>query len=90
MSHFPRVRALLFVVLFLSTTGFVLAGPQAAPQQPISSAALAEKLPVDPDVTTGTLPNGLKYYVRKNALPEKRAELRLVVNAGSLLEEDDQ
>jgi len=90
MSQFPRARALLCVVLFLSTTGFVLAGPEAAPQQPITAAALAEKLPVDPDVTTGTFPNGLKYYVRKNPLPEKRAELRLVVNAGSLLEEDDQ
>ena len=90
MSQLPRVRALLFVVLLLSTTGFVLAGQAAAPQQAVSAAELAAKLPVDPDVTTGTFPNGLKYYVRKNALPDKRAELRLVVNAGSLLEEDDQ
>ena len=38
----------------------------------------------------GALPNGLRYYVRANARPEKRAELRLVVNAGSVLEDDDQ
>jgi zinc protease len=41
-------------------------------------------------VTVGTLPNGLRYYVRPNAKPPKRAELRLVVKAGSVLEDDDQ
>ena len=34
--------------------------------------------------------NGLTYYIRTNAKPEKRAELRLIVNAGSVLEDDDQ
>ena len=38
----------------------------------------------------GTLPNGVRYYVRRNAKPEQRAELRLVVNAGSILEDNDQ
>ena len=47
-------------------------------------------LPVDPAVTVGTLPNGLRYYIRVNHRPAKRAELRLVVNAGSVLEDDDQ
>jgi zinc protease len=41
-------------------------------------------------VTVGTLPNGLRYYIRPNAKPPKRAELRLVVKAGSVLEDDDQ
>src|SRR4051812_15030310 len=49
-----------------------------------------DPLPVDPKVTIGTLPNGIRYYIRKNARPEKRAELRLVVNAGSILEDEDQ
>src|SRR5262245_41629315 len=47
-------------------------------------------MPVDPDVLVGTLPNGLRYYVRANAKPAHRAELRLVVKAGSVLEDDDQ
>ena len=34
--------------------------------------------------------NGLRYYIRANKKPEKRAELRLVVKAGSILEEDDR
>ncbi|HEX6912019.1 MAG TPA: insulinase family protein, partial [Longimicrobium sp.] len=44
----------------------------------------------DTAVLRGTLPNGLTYYVRRNAEPRARAELRLVVNAGSVLEDDDQ
>jgi zinc protease len=44
----------------------------------------------DPALVTGKLPNGLTYYVLHNAKPEKRAELWLAVNAGSVLEDDDQ
>ncbi len=48
------------------------------------------RLTLDPQVLAGTLPNGLRYYVRANHKPEKRAELRLAVNAGSVLEDADQ
>ena len=48
------------------------------------------KLPVDPKVTIGKLPNGLTYYIRQNKKPEQKVELRLVLNAGSILEEEDQ
>jgi zinc protease len=47
-------------------------------------------LPVDSAVTAGRLSNGLRYYIRVNRRPANRAELRLVVNAGSVLEDDDQ
>ncbi|MFZ4543715.1 MAG: M16 family metallopeptidase [Saprospiraceae bacterium] len=47
-------------------------------------------LTMDPSVRTGVLPNGMKYYIQRNALPAKRAELRLALNAGSMLENDDQ
>jgi len=47
-------------------------------------------LPLDPAVVTGTLPNGLRYYVRPNAKPEQRAALWLVVGAGAVDEDDDQ
>lgn len=49
-----------------------------------------DQLPQDPLVTTGELKNGIKYYIRQNAKPEKRVEFRLVLNAGSILEDDDQ
>ena len=54
------------------------------------SFALSARLPTDAAVRIGTLPNGIRYYIRRNAKPEQRAELRLVVNAGSILEDDDQ
>lgn len=55
-----------------------------------SSGLLAGPLPIDPKVRIGTLPNGLRYYIRQNQKPENCAELRLVVNAGSVLESDSQ
>lgn len=51
---------------------------------------LQEKLPIDPNVKVGKLANGLTYYIRRNVKPEKKVELRLAVNAGSILEDDDQ
>ncbi|MFI5244370.1 MAG: M16 family metallopeptidase [Gemmatimonadales bacterium] len=59
----------------------------------VSSASaqdLSAPLPADPHVVRGQLPNGLHYIIRRNLKPEKRAELRLVVNAGSILEDDNQ
>jgi zinc protease len=72
----------------------VLAAAACAPLAPASGPrAAADAAPVllgDTAVITGTLENGLRYYVRANAEPPARAELRLVVNAGSILEDDDQ
>lgn len=57
---------------------------------PDSAFDLQAPIPFDPLVRTGTLPNGLRWYVRQNQEPQDRAALRLVVNAGSVLEDDDQ
>ena len=50
----------------------------------------SDPIPFDANVRTGKLKNGLTYYIRKNAKPENKVDLRLVVNAGSLMENDDQ
>lgn len=55
-----------------------------------SRRALKRRVPQDSSVTIGKLPNGLTYYVRRNREPLHRAELRLVVNVGSVLEDEDQ
>ncbi len=47
-------------------------------------------VPADPKVVKGKLANGLTYYIRPNSKPGKKVELRLVVNAGSILENEDQ
>ncbi|HKO16546.1 MAG TPA: insulinase family protein [Gemmatimonadaceae bacterium] len=51
--------------------------------------ALGAPLPPDPKVLTGRLRNGLRYFIRERHV-ESGVELRLVVNAGSVLEDDDQ
>ena len=50
---------------------------------------LKDTLPVDPNVKIGKLSNGLTYYIRKNEKPQQKVELRLVVNAGSILENQE-
>jgi zinc protease len=58
---------------------------------PLSAQSnLNDPIPIDPSIKTGILSNGLKYYIKKNSKPEKRCELRLAINAGATLENDDQ
>src|SRR4051812_2201515 len=73
--------------LFVTLAAALIGGASRASAQ---NAAATTPLPFDPAVTIGTLSNGMRYYIRENKKPEKRAELRLVVNAGSVLEDADQ
>ena len=75
------------VALIAATT--VIAQRPALPPHS-QNAALTETIPVDPLITVRSLPNGLRSYVRVNRQPAGRAELRLAVKAGSVLEDDDQ
>ena len=61
-----------------------------APMTVVPLPSAAERVPVDSRITIGRLENGLRYYIRRNPRPANRAELRLVINAGSVLEDDDQ
>ncbi|CAN5210620.1 insulinase family protein [soil metagenome] len=54
------------------------------------SQAVETKIPTDPNVKIGKLENGLTYYIQNNGKPEDKLELRLAINAGSILENDDQ
>jgi zinc protease len=54
------------------------------------SEILAQAIPMDSRIKKGQLENGLTYYIMQNKKPEKKVELRLVVNAGSILEDEDQ
>jgi len=89
------VRKIAFV-LVASIGSLVLAGPAvAAPQEkptagPWMSVPLDQPVPVDPRITIGYLSNGLRYYIRTNERPAARAELRLVVKVGSVVEDQDQ
>ena len=78
----------LIVALFL--TGCAATQKQPAPAVEEQDSALSQVLPVDPQVSSGTLDNGLRYFIRTNHKPENRAELRLAVDVGSVLEEEDE
>jgi zinc protease len=87
-----RVRARFFVVSFCAASCLALAvgaAPQA--QAPVAATApLTDPIPLDPAVKSGTFENGLRYFIRTTKRPEKRAELRLVVDVGSIVENEDQ
>lgn len=73
-----KQKILLLPFLFLSLIGYA---------QPID---WNKKLPADPNVLTGKLPNGITYYLRHNEEPKDRASFFIIRNAGALLENDDQ
>lgn len=56
----------------------------------IEKEIVSEKIPIDPKVRIGKLSNGLTYYIQNNGKPANKVELRLAINVGSILEDDDQ
>ena len=77
------------IVLFIFT--FINLTVLSAQSDGLSTTTILEKnIPVDPNVKIGTLSNGLTYYIRNNNKPEDKVELRLVVNAGSIMETERQ
>jgi len=90
-------RVFLTFVLAAGTAALLAQAPVPAPAPGRETSAASVRsylptqlMPVDPEVATGTLPNGLRYYVRANGKPARRVEMRLVVKAGSVLEDPDQ
>ena len=80
-------------VLSLLVAGvLVLPAPVHAQTTPTAAQPvnLQEPIPFDAAVRSGTLPNGLRFFVRQNDRPANRIVLRLAVKAGSLFEADDQ
>src|SRR5690606_3158756 len=80
----PRHAPVMRVILLLCTV--LLTG--CASLLPLRGTP--EPLPAASEGRIGELENGLRYYIRENNEPRARAELRLVVNAGSVLEAGDQ
>lgn len=73
-----KFQSILFLLLFY----FAVAAQ--------AQVNLGDAVPIDPNVKIGKLSNGLTYYIRKNNKPERKVELRLAVNVGSILEREDQ
>ena len=79
------VKLLLALVL-----AALCSSPAMGQEAVVGAVSPSDTLGLDPHVLHGTLANGLQYYVRENREPRERAELRLVVDAGSVLEGEDQ
>lgn len=86
----PIACLMIFLPSFIHGAGAAFQNGSRAGAVDARTAALSDPVPVSSDVRLGTFSNGLRYYIRENTEPEDRAELRLVVNAGSVLEDDDQ
>lgn len=85
-----RTWARIALSLLATLAAWSAAGAQDELSRNPFTASLSQPVPVDPRITIGRLPNGLKYYIRTNGRPSQRAELRLVVDVGSVVEDDDQ
>lgn len=88
-THVYTKKLSILIALILSVVSVTGAQQQTA-KSIDGSSLLTQPVPVDPQITMGQFKNGLRYYIRNTKKPEKRAELRLVVKAGSILEDDDQ
>jgi len=92
MSTSARLRPLgvALVIALAAPLACATAPAGSVPARRVATPAPPGGLPFNPAVRRAVLPNGLTSYVRKNGRPAKRAVLWLVVNAGSVLEDDDQ
>ena len=91
-THKPTLR---YICLTLALVLSAPAGLQAqtttlAVPAEAFTAPLDQQTPTEPDVRVGRFDNGLRYFIRENQEPENRAVLRLVVDVGSIVEDDDQ
>ena len=78
---FKTFFAVAFVAALLLTTGCTSSKVEKAN---------GSQLVLDSAIKQGTLDNGMTYFIRENGEPKNRIQLRLVVKAGSCMEEDDQ
>ena len=85
-----QILASLLLIFTISTCTTRKTEDRSIETAPIFDPPLDTPMPVNPKVKKGEFDNGIKYIIQTNKKPENRAELRLVVNVGSVLEDDDQ
>ena len=84
-NNVSRAQMATFLARTLRRVGLIW--PVATTYEPAQDAT---PLPIDPDVATGTLDNGLTYYLRHNDSPGKNLAVRMLVNVGSVDETDEE
>lgn len=82
--------SVLCCALFSISVERASAENESASQAISSLEMIKTDLNPDPQLVSGTLSNGLHYYIRPNAEPKGRISVRLRANVGSLNEEEDE
>lgn len=77
-------------IFLLITAGLLFSCTDKSAVNEPDRIPLNAPIPVDAKIMKGQLDNGMTYYIREHQKPENRAELRLAVNAGAILEDDSQ
>jgi hypothetical protein len=93
LRHFCRSFVLIFTFLFIGTPLFTAETPLFLLPHQRTYGGLGwpeDSIPTKAALRSGKLPNGLCYYILENSLPAGRAYLTLAVDAGSVLENDDE
>ncbi len=85
-----KKQLFIFVLFLFAVAGMSFAQPGMATTKKEKKSDLTAKVPIDKKVRVGKLDNGITYYIRANKKPEGRVQFRLAVNAGSVMEDDDQ
>jgi zinc protease len=87
-------RSFFYVIVLAFVLGGIPSGAQTLFQprsDPYGGLGLpGDALPLMDGLRTGTLPNGLRYFIRENSLPAGRAYLTLAVRVGSVLENENE
>ena len=82
-------RSLLLLAAACAALAPVSAAPAATPQTNGWGVKLTDVTP-DPSIRYGTLPNGMRYAIMRNALPKDGAALRLRFEFGSIGEAENE
>ena len=100
MRSFPRRSAASLSILALFIAGAPLGAETATRGAPGAQGATTAQtrpwlyensdVPIDPAWRFGTLPNGLRYAIRRNGVPPGQVAIRLRVDVGSLMERPDE
>jgi zinc protease len=89
LARFPIIRVPLALAA-LSLAGSPAVAQPAAPTPAKPWLYAGSDIPVDSAWTFGTLPNGVRYAIRRNALPAHSLSIRVRIDAGALMERDDE
>lgn len=86
------MKKLKSLIVALSVTAFVASALviTGCSTSKVQSKSSGNQLVMDSSIKQGKLDNGMSYFIRENGEPKNRIQLRLVVKAGSCMEEDDQ